>query len=120
MELILENVRSFVGKHTIPIKPLTLLVGENSSGKTTFLASLAAVSDNIRFPSSPIWNQLPYSLGNYNTITTELGKHENTPYWSVHIKIGVYGSLHRNHLTIKLFSQTGGGVFVANESTVFS
>jgi AAA15 family ATPase/GTPase len=41
VQLILENVRSFCGRHVIPTKPLTILVGENSSGKTTFLAMLA-------------------------------------------------------------------------------
>jgi len=73
MELIIEDIRSFVGKHTIPIKPLTLLTGENSSGKSTLLASLAVVSDPYSFPLNPRFNDPPYSLGNYDTIATFKG-----------------------------------------------
>lgn len=50
MELRVENVRCFAGKHNVLIKPLTLLVGENSSGKSTLLAVLSAVSDPTGFP----------------------------------------------------------------------
>ena len=38
ISVYLEHVRSFADAQTVPIRPLTLLVGENSSGKTTFLA----------------------------------------------------------------------------------
>ena len=70
MELIIENVRSFLGRHDIPIKPLTLLVGENSSGKTTLLSLLSATSDTIFFPLRPNFNLAPYNLGNFDTIAT--------------------------------------------------
>ena len=43
MELILGDIRCFAGKHTIAIRPLTILVGENSSGKSTFLSVVAGV-----------------------------------------------------------------------------
>lgn len=69
MELIMENVRCFAGKHVVPIKPLTVLVGENSSGKTTFLAALSTVSDlKFLFRFQPSFNEPPYSLGNFDTI----------------------------------------------------
>jgi len=68
VELILENVRCFSGRHIIPIKPLTILVGENSSGKTTFLAALSVVCDPIGLPINPGFNEPPYSLGNFDTI----------------------------------------------------
>lgn len=67
MELILENVRCFAGRHIIPIKPLTILVGENSSGKSTLLAALSVVCD-IRFPLNPEFDKPPYRLGNFQTI----------------------------------------------------
>ena len=70
MELILENIRCFSGRHKIPIKPLTILVGDNSSGKTTFLAALSVVCDPIGFPVNPGFNEPPYSLGNFDTIAT--------------------------------------------------
>jgi len=42
VKLILENIRTFSGFHEIPIRPLTLLTGENSTGKSTFLGMLSA------------------------------------------------------------------------------
>ncbi len=68
MELIVENIRCFAERQTIPVKPLTLLVGENSAGKSTFLVALSAVSDPIGFPLRPRFNTPPYNLGNYDTI----------------------------------------------------
>ena len=70
MQVILENVRSFAGKHKIPIRPLTLLVGENSSGKTTFLAAVSCVFNSQRFPGNPGFNEPPYNLGTFDTIAT--------------------------------------------------
>lgn len=69
MELIIENIRCFAGRHTISIKPLTFLTGGNSSGKSTFLAALAAVHDP-GFPLRPRFNDAPFSLGNFDTIAT--------------------------------------------------
>ncbi len=59
--------------HRIPLRPLTFLVGENSSGKTTMLAALNGVMDGIGFPLSPGFNDPPYNLGTYDTIATSLG-----------------------------------------------
>src|SRR2546421_224998 len=71
MKLILENVRSFAGRHEIPIKPLTLLVGENSSGKSTVLAALSVACQFPEFPIRPRWDQYPYRLGTFDTIATK-------------------------------------------------
>lgn len=38
-KLILDDVRCFAGRHEVPLAPLTVLAGENSSGKSTFLAA---------------------------------------------------------------------------------
>ena len=70
MELILENVRSFCDRHSIPLRPLTLLVGENSTGKTSFLAMLAQVQ-GPGFPSTrPAFNIPPFDLGTFDSIAT--------------------------------------------------
>ena len=55
------------------MRPLTILVGENSSGKSTFLAALAAVSDPVSFPGVAALNKAPYDLGTYDTIATFKG-----------------------------------------------
>ena len=70
----IENVRTFAGRHQkIPVRPLTLLTGENSSGKTAFLACLSAMSDEIGFPLDPSFDAPPYSLGTYDTIAAYKG-----------------------------------------------
>jgi energy-coupling factor transporter ATP-binding protein EcfA2 len=73
MELLLENIRTFSGKHNIPLRPLTLVVGENSTGKSTFLGMLAAVlregfPDFKFFMHSP-----PFDYGGYDTLATNRG-----------------------------------------------
>src|SRR5258708_38347601 len=70
MELYLENVRCFCGKHSIPVRPLTLLVGENSSGKSTFLAMLAHVGQPELPSIRPAFNVAPFDLGNFDSIAT--------------------------------------------------
>lgn len=70
---MLENVRCFSGPHHIKIKPLTLLIGENSAGKSTLLATLATMSDPLGFPMQPKFNEPPYNLGSYDTIATYKG-----------------------------------------------
>lgn len=73
MNLILGNIRSFAGEHEITVKPLTILVGENSSGKSTFLAALSTVSNSHSFPSVAGLNTPPYDLGGFETIATYKG-----------------------------------------------
>ena len=73
MEINLEHVRSFSKKYSIPLRPLTLLVGENSSGKSTFLSVVSSVLDAVRFPFSPRFNEPPYNLGTFDTIATYRG-----------------------------------------------
>ena len=73
MKLIVENIRSFAGRHSVDLKPLTLLVGENSSGKSTLLAALAALSDKTVFPGKLSLNKEPHDLGTYRTVATYKG-----------------------------------------------
>lgn len=72
LSIVIENVRSLVGRHAIPIAPLTILVGENSTGKSSFLATLNAISQ-AGFPFAPAFNRAPYQLGNFDTIATYKG-----------------------------------------------
>ena len=73
MKLIIENVRCFQSKQVVPIKPLTLLVGENSTGKTTFLAAYRIAWD-IAYGSGPIdFNEAPFQLGTYDQVANYRG-----------------------------------------------
>jgi energy-coupling factor transporter ATP-binding protein EcfA2 len=68
MKLFLENVRSFEGWHEIPIAPATVLLGENSAGKSTLLGMLSVVH-NEGFPfSGNFFNQFPFEFGGYKTL----------------------------------------------------
>ena len=68
--LILEDFRCFAGRHETPIRPLTLLVGENSTGKTSFLAAIRAAHDR----TEPNFNAEPFRLGSYDQIANSSGR----------------------------------------------
>lgn len=83
MKLKLENIRGFAGKHQLDIKPLTILVGENSSGKTTLLAALYAALQ-IEFPGADVFNRSPFELGSFDTISTfRGGRSGRAPYFAI-------------------------------------
>jgi energy-coupling factor transporter ATP-binding protein EcfA2 len=73
MKVILENVRTFSGRHSLPLGRLTVLTGENSAGKTTLLGMIAAMSQPDSFPFDPAFDEFPYTLGSYDTIATYKG-----------------------------------------------
>lgn len=68
----MEDVRCFAGVHTVPIRPLTLLVGENNTGKTTLLAAASLVFD-YGFPMRSDFNRTPFQLGSFDTIAAFKG-----------------------------------------------
>lgn len=66
--LLLKDVRCFRGDHTARLAPLTLLVGENSTGKSTFLA-LTRIAWDIAFGAvGPDFNEDPFYLGSYEEL----------------------------------------------------
>lgn len=67
-ELTLENFRCFGNEQTVPLAPLTLLVGENSTGKTSFMAMIRALWDLVFNGVEPNFNRLPYDLGSFDEI----------------------------------------------------
>ena len=67
--LILEDFRCFAGRMEVPVRPLTVLVGENSTGKTSFLAAVRAAHD-LFFRAAPDFNEEPFPLGSYDHIAT--------------------------------------------------
>ena len=72
-ELILEDVRCFQGKQRGQLRPITVLVGENSTGKSTFLACFSVIHQMMgrfdrSFDDSPDFNQEPFSMGSFRDI----------------------------------------------------
>ena len=71
-EFVLHDVRCFHGEQRAKLRPITLLVGENSTGKTTFLGCYSALH---RLLSRPLissdrmdFNREPFSMGSFRDI----------------------------------------------------
>ena len=70
-ELLLEDVRCFQGVQRARLSPITLLVGENSTGKTTFLGCYSALHRMLEahFGAPPVdFNLEPFSMGSFRDI----------------------------------------------------
>ena len=68
-KLIIEDVRCFDGRQEFNIRPLTFLVGENSTGKSTVLGCLQTLSTFIRTERLGLdFNRDPYNLGAFADI----------------------------------------------------
>ena len=63
-----KNFRCFREEQKARMAPLTLLVGENSTGKTSFLALLRALWDVAFRERVPDFRQPPYDLGSFEDI----------------------------------------------------
>ena len=71
--ITLENYRCFREKQTAHLAPLTLLVGENSTGKTSFLALVRALWDVGFRKSLPDFREVPFDLGTFREIAHNRG-----------------------------------------------
>lgn len=67
-EITLENYRCFRERQVARLAPLTLLVGENSTGKTSFLALIRALTDLAYRNRIPDFKEEPYDLGSFDEI----------------------------------------------------
>ena len=64
----LENYRCFRERQDARLAPLTLLVGDNSTGKTSFLAMIRALWDVAYLNRVPNFKEQPYDLGSFDEI----------------------------------------------------
>ena len=76
-EITLRDFRCFHERQTAPLAPLTLLVGENSTGKTSFLAAVRAAWDAAHWIGEPDFRQPPYDLGAFPEIVYSRGGRAN-------------------------------------------
>lgn len=70
--ITLENFRCFRERQTARLAPLTLLVGENSTGKTSFMALIRALWD-VACHRVPDFKEDPYDLGSFDEIAHHRG-----------------------------------------------
>ena len=66
--ITLKNFRCFREEQTARLAPLTLLVGENSTGKTSFMAMIRALWDVCYREQVPDFKEPPYDLGSFDEI----------------------------------------------------
>ena len=67
-ELRLLDFRCFREQHAARLAPLTLLVGDNSTGKTSFLAAVRAILEVASYHIVPDFRKAPYDLGSFHDI----------------------------------------------------
>ncbi len=67
-EIRLKDYRCFREDQTARLAPLTLLVGENSTGKTSFLAIIRALWELANDYKIPDFKEDPYDLGSFDEI----------------------------------------------------
>jgi hypothetical protein len=63
-----EDFRGFQDSGWVEIRPITLLIGENSAGKTSFLAGVRYLLEAFSRSSSAPFNRAPYFLGGFEQI----------------------------------------------------
>ena len=72
-EIRLRDFRCFHEKQKALLAPLTLLVGNNSTGKTSFLAAIRAVWEIAYEQNEPDFRKPPYDLGGFGGIAHSRG-----------------------------------------------
>ncbi len=75
----LQNYRCFREKQSARLAPLTFLVGENSTGKTSFLALLRALWQVAFQDRVPDFRQPPYDLGAFEDVVNYRGGRDAAP-----------------------------------------
>ena len=73
----LENVRCFSQADNVRIAPLTILVGENSTGKSSFLALFHIANQIIGGDLDPNFGAEPFRLGAYEQIAHRPSRNED-------------------------------------------
>ena len=72
-EISLRDFRCFRGEQTARLAPLTLVVGENSTGKTSLIALIRALWDIAYNDAVPDFKEDPYDLGSFSEIVHHTG-----------------------------------------------
>lgn len=72
-KVTLKNFRCFGEEQSARLARLTLLVGDNSTGKTSFMAMIQALWDVAYMYRIPDFKQSPYDLGSFEEIIHSCG-----------------------------------------------
>lgn len=112
-EISIESVRCFQRVHTVQIRPVTLLVGENSTGKTTLLACYSLLHRMFHTDSLPSrveeydFNAAPFNMGSYRDIARiDPEKHESSKNFT--LKLGYEHSQNIQKVITATFKEDDG------------
>ena len=77
-EFIVKDVRCFAGEQKFNVRPITFLMGENSTGKSTFLACIQVLHSVLSyklysFIPTVDFNSAPYEMGTFSDIVHRVG-----------------------------------------------
>ena len=72
-EFLLKDIRCFKGEQRIQIRPLTLLVGKNSTGKSTVLGCFQTLFEYFQNEKLN-FNLEPYNMGSFTDILCKTSK----------------------------------------------
>ena len=94
-EVTVANFRCFRDPQAARLAPLTLLVGDNSTGKTSFLALVRALW-NVAFRDRvPDFKEPPYDLGSFQEIVhVSGGRAHQAPGFTAGFRVNVVGQPH--------------------------
>ncbi|MBB1492968.1 AAA family ATPase [Paracoccus sp. MC1854] len=69
ISLAIKNIRRITDMPYLPIKPITILIGRNSAGKSTFLRALPLIRQSVETPSSApvLWYGKYVDFGDFKT-----------------------------------------------------
>ncbi len=96
-EMRIRDFRCFGDQQTARLAPLTLLVGENSTGKTSFLSAVRAMWDTAFLQIDPDFRSTPYDLGAFSEIAHSQGPRRASPE---SFEIGFSGSHRRVRVNV--------------------
>lgn len=68
MKIGIKDFRCFHEPSAVVIRPINLLIGENSAGKTSFLAATRFLLELFRRGAQPSFNREPFHLGSFDQI----------------------------------------------------
>ncbi len=73
LNIALNDFRGFHKQKFVELRPMTVLVGENSAGKSSFLAAVKYIYDFVSGEMAPSFNKDPFQLGTFQQIAHNRG-----------------------------------------------
>ena len=102
-QFTMEEVRCFAGRQQLEIRPLTFLVGENSTGKTTALACIQALTNYLEKDRLD-FNVAPYSMGTFRDIV----RRSKRPEKSFRLGLTFESKTEKVECTVEFVEKAGG------------